>query len=157
MTQEDKDLLVKDLCARLPYGVKVNVTYSIENASSFRQQVCSEGVNVLNTDIIWLYQCNEIGIRTYLFPMSSMTEEQKKKFMEVSNCEMQLNEQYGYDSEGNYIIIIGEYEYNYDENITTDCFYPNFETFDWLHRNHFDYRGLIEKGLAIDATGLNIY
>ena len=28
---------------------------------------------------------------------------------------------------------------------------------DWLKAHHFDYRGLIEEGFAIDATGLNIY
>lgn len=107
----------------MPYGVKVNVIYSNENASSFKQRVCVKGDNELNTDIIWLYQHNEIGIKPYLFPLSSVTEEQQidlTKF--VANG------------------ISGE-------NIV----------YDWYNKNHFDYRGLIPKGLAIDATGLNIY
>ena len=150
MTQEDKDLLFKDLCARLPYKVKVKIYNHWRDEYEYETLTLNDYGEFIDTF------CVE-DIKPILFPLSSMTEEQKKEFMEVSNCEMQLSEQYGYDSEGNYIIIIGEYEYNYDENITTDYFYPNFETFDWLNKNHFDYRGLIEKGLAIDATGLNIY
>ena len=61
--------------------------------------------------------------KPYLFPLSSMTEEQKKEWL---------------------------YTLSSDYNIT-------YDTVDWLNKNHFDYRGLIEKGLAIDATGLNIY
>ena len=84
MTKEEKELLLKDLCARLPYGVKVNVIYSNENASSFRQRVCVEGDNELNTDIIGLYQRNEIDIKPYLFPLSSMTSEQKEDMIKSS-------------------------------------------------------------------------
>ena len=130
MTQENKELLLKDLCARLQYGVKVNVTYSNENASSFRQRVCTEGVNVLNTDIIGLYQRNEIDIKPYLFQLSSMTEKQKEELMELM-----------YKADTPFGAIFSE----------------NIDYFDWLNKHHFDYRGLIEKGLAIDATGLNIY
>lgn len=121
MTQEDKDLLLKDLCTRLPYGVKVNVIYSNENASSFRQRVCVEGDNELNTDIIGLYQHNEIDIRPYLFPISSMTEEQKEEWRGIRWSKLPWDE------------------------------------LNWLNKGHWDYRHLIEKELAIDATGLNIY
>ena len=123
MTQKDKELLLKDLCARLPYGVKVNVIYSNENASSFRQRVCVEGDNELNTDIIGLYQRDEIDIRPYLFPLSSMTEEQKDVI----------------------------------DLIASNSNTPLSDVVDFYNKNHFDYRGLIPKGLAIDATGLNIY
>ena len=126
MTQENKELLLKDLCARLPYGVKVNVIYSNENASSFRQRVCVEGDNELNTDIIGLYQRNEIEIKPYLFPLSSMTEEQERELTNIT--------------------------YSNNDDVTIALL-----TIDWLNKNHFDYRGLIEKGLALDATGLNIY
>ena len=128
MTQEDKELLLKDLCGRLPYGVKVNVIYSNENASSFRQRVCVEGDNELNTDIIGLYQCNEIEIKPYLFPMSSMTDEVKKVFAAYFKC-----------------IYLGDS--------------TNFivQLVEWLNENHFDCRGLIEKGLALDATDKDIY
>ena len=121
MTQEDKELLLKDLCARLPYEVKVNVIYSNEHASSLRQRVCVEGDNELNTDIIGLYQRNEIDIKPYLCPLSSMTEEER-------------------------LAIGNEFAYGHPH-----------KAMDILHQRHIDYRGLIEKGLALDATGLNIY
>ena len=126
MTQKDKELLLKDLCARLPYGVKVNVIYSKENASSFRQRVCVEGDNELNTNIIGLHQHNEIDIKPYLFPLSSMTEKQKHEFESTTIKDGVLT-----------VWTTG--------------------TYDWLNENHFDYRSLIEKRLALDATGLNIY
>ena len=128
MTQENKELLLKDISARLPYGVKVNVIYSNENASSFRQRVCVEGDNELNTDIIGLYQHDEIDIRPYLFPLSSMTEEQGKIYHEL------IGGMFGTSA------------------------LINFETLEeFFHKNHIDYRGLIPMGLAIDATGQNVY
>lgn len=138
MTQEDKNLLLKDLCARLPYGVKVNVIYSNENASSFRQLVCVEGDNELNTDIIGLYQRSEIDIRPYLFPLSSMTEEQKREYNKWKHY-------------------VPTYHYEYGDIIEEVELFDSPESFEYLIENHFDYRGLIPKDLAIDSTGLNIY
>ena len=155
MRQEDKDLLLKDICARLPYGVKVNVIYSNENASSFRQRVCVEGDNELNTDIIGLYQRNEIDIKPYLLPLSSMTNEQKRELLESAGYEARCEESCGFDSWGFYVNIVGEYEYEEDKE--SIILYPDDIGIDWLNANHFDYRGLIEKGLAVDATGLNVY
>lgn len=134
MNKEDKELLLKDICARLPYGVKVNVIYSNENASSFRQRVCIEGDNELNTDIIGLYQHNEIDIKPYLFPLSSMTKEQKKELDDtlISLSLKSLSDEISSE-------VIATYEV------------------DFYNKKHFDYRGLIPMGLAIDATGLNIY
>lgn len=109
MTQNKKDLLLKDLCARLPYGVKVDVI----NEDNERYIVKIGEGNIGHLGKGFWKEC-----KPYLFPISSMTEEQDKEFM---------------------VIPIG---------------YPSV---DWFNKNHFDYRGLIEKGLAIDATGLNIY
>ena len=107
MTQEDKDLLLKDLCTRLPYGVLVlNKDGDVE---SFTWQELKEfGDGYIP--------------KPYLRPMSSMTEEEK-----------------------------GEYQafFNYD-----GVEYPE-EYIDWLNAHHFDYRGLIEKGLAIAVTEKN--
>lgn len=128
MAQEDKELLLKDLCARLPYGVTVNVIFSNENASSFRQRVCVEGDNELNTDIVGLYQRNEIDIKPYLFPLSSMTEEHSKEYHEL------IRGMFGTST------------------------LINFEVLeDFFHKNHIDYKGLIPMGLALNATGKNIY
>ena len=79
-------------------------------------------------------------IKPYLFPMSSMTEEQKKY---ISN-KWGINEEFDFEIDPNW----GEYFVELGYTV---------EFIDWLNKNHFDYRGLIDKSLALDATGLNIY
>ncbi len=127
MKQEEKELLLQDLCARLPYGVKVDVTYSRDSGSSLRARLCSEGINTLDTNILWLFQQSEIYIKPYLFPLSSMTEEQKKEWRSLM-----IHDSYG-------------------------ILYPTIKSFDYLYKNHIDIRGFIPMGLAIDCTNLNIY
>lgn len=133
MIQEDKDLLFKDLCARLPYGTKCIVTKSRTEEGQKGDvgrivRVCLEGVDCIDNTVFF----SEFGnFKPYLFPLSSMTEEQRQELeslMEVTT-----------------VPAWGE------------ILSPTTEYYDWLNKNHFDYRGLIEKGLAIDATGLNIY
>ena len=161
MTQEDKELLLKDLCARLPYGVKLQNVNNIESIVKLRSidldNDCCEilfytyqGKALTICDKSKLFRFGKIlRYKPYLFPLSSMTEEQ---FTELRN-ETELN-QYPDDLE------LVEWENNYKtlefylEEVPSDVV---IEVFDWLNKNHFDYRGLIEKGLAIDATGLNIY
>lgn len=127
MTQEDKELLLKDLCARLPYGVKISIPELFTNKETV------ETLNEIFKGDDSLYRVNDSGmlikyIKPYLFPLSSMTEEQLP-----------------------YYITTLKYNKEVGEMVET------LDTFDWLNKNHFDYRGLIDKGLAIDATGLNIY
>ena len=122
MTQEDKELLLKDLCARLPYGVKVqymNNIFVIDYVSPMYGEV------KLDTSDNWTVGVSEV--KPYLFPLSSMTEKQKKEYQYIT-------ERWMYDPA-----------------------YSISDSIDWLNKNHLDYRGLIGKGLAIDATGLNIY
>ena len=135
MTQEDKELLLKDLCARLPYGVKIQVPY--EDGSGYFDEIVWE----VNND--GPFHVNGWGIeyeyvKPYLFPLSSMTEEQKREY------NMLLTD-------------IPTYEYEGGDIVTVIETYDNWMSIDYLNANHFDYRGLIEKGLAIDATRLNIY
>lgn len=138
MIQNEKDLLLKDLCARLPYGViakfgdsnpsKItNITQCIDSDSWF---VESEG----EFDGMG---CQINNVKPYLFPLSSMTEEQKEE----------LDKYFDIDSKS---LIDG-----YKNGLR--CPHPYFNVQDWFHKNHFDYRGLIPMGLAEDATGLNIY
>ena len=158
----DKELLLKDLCGRLPYGVKVQCGDYL-----FTFDKTHMGIGLLYEDFNRnplespriILSCCYYGedIKPYLFPMSSMTEEQKKEFKEISKCEDENRNYGGFDSEGVYVIEIGKYEYEYDIDTTFEQFYFNDEIIDWLNRNHFDYRGLIEKGLAINATDKNIY
>ena len=132
MTQEDKELLLKDLCARLPYGVKIEFTWWVMDEGT-----CD--ITTLEPDHIEQIIGDEVGnaeIKPYLFPMSSMTDEQKEEY---------------------YILCDFVPTYHHEVGDIIEDAYDNWESIDYLNAHHFDYRGLIEKGLAIDATGLNIY
>ena len=151
MTQEDKELLLKDLCARLPYGVKCIVTKSRTEQGQKGDMgkigwVCLEGVDCIDNRGSFF---SEFGnFKPYLFPLSSMTEEEYIEFISASgwNCDI-TDIRRGKFPCISYIGLGASY-------IGLGCIY---NTIDWFNKNHFDYRGLIEKGLAIDATGLNIY
>ena len=83
------------------------------------------------------------NIQPHLFPLSSMTKEQKEEL-----------ENLGWHFDNFEIHNVNECLGTYKEYVAhLDC----FVLIDWLNKNHFDYRGLIEKGLAVDASGLNIY
>ena len=136
MTQEEKDILLKDLCARLPYGVavKFKVNEVIENNEKFIYNIDGEysyitnGKSYLTLDIIKSLFNNHLDeIKPYLFPLSSMTEEQRR------------------EQEAYFICIKHDMSFSI-------CRYM-----EWCYKNHLDINGLIPKGLAIDATGLNIY
>ena len=142
MTQKDKELLLKDLCARLPYYVKVEYKgeeYEVLGIAHGRLVLCKPFMS---------YTLNEHPlveeIKPYLFPLSSMTEEQYDEFEKIVSDDYLEN-----------IQITKEMRERVDFITHFPIYCPN--VIDWLNKNHFDYRGLIEKGLAIDATGLNIY
>ena len=140
MTQEDKELLLKDLCARLPYGVKIQVPY--EDGSGYFDEtvweVNNEGpFHVNGWGIEYEY------VKPYLFPLSSMTSEQLFEVQEI----MGKNE---IEIEDGFFNII-------DSSRNTITYLEILAVLEWFYKNHFDINGLIEKGLAIDATGLNIY
>jgi hypothetical protein len=131
MTQEEKMLLIKDLSARLPYAV------TVEHTSGFRGTLHDITVHHMYDDNDDVHDAvcytdffgDEDSIyieyfKPYLFPLSSMTEEQEKEEYEI--CK--------------------EYIIGYESNLI-----------DFYNKYHLDYRGLIPKGLAIDATGKNIY
>ncbi|MDY3966438.1 MAG: hypothetical protein SOZ25_09815 [Prevotella sp.] len=126
MTQEDKELLIKDLTARLPYGVKIELSWWVMGEwISIDTTLEADHIEELLND-----EDGDTEIEPYLFPISRMTEEQK----------MFLRQQ-------NWCIAIS----------ASGTVETTIEGINWLNKNHFDYRGLIEKGLAINATGLNIY
>ena len=139
MTQKDKELLLKDLCARLPYGVKVESVFI--NPDTKEHKPC--GIEIFDATSLLMIRDGLGEFKPYLFPLSSMTDEQKKELNNISwyfdNDTISNSETY-YSEDTDYIT-------------HTNC----CSLIDWLIRNHFDFRGLIEKGLAIDATGLNIY
>ena len=138
MTQEQKELLLKDLCARLPYGVKVETVFI--NPDTKEHKSC--GIEVFDATSILMINDGLGEFKSYLFPLSSMTEAQQEEFDRIYADDMQVvanNLKNRLDGKP------------YETNL------GHYRHIDWLNANHFDYRGLIPKGLAIDATGLNIY
>lgn len=125
MTQEDKDLLLRDLCVRLPYGVKCKVIKRHIDGEMLFIRSGSGALGLAVDNIKELVTNNQYEVKPYLVPLSSMTEEQNEEYLNTCRG-------------GNASV-------------------PTLATFDWFNKNHFDYRGLIPMGLAIDATGLNIY
>jgi len=129
MSNEEKDLLLKDLCARLPYGVKVQAI----SVYGYTVQVHIEGYcssnNKFYIDLRWR-TLDEF--KPYLRPMSSMTMDEIKyklsKFFKIINTNI---EGIGY--------------------IPTLNSGSAIEYINWLNEHHFDYRGLIPMGLALEA------
>ena len=124
MTQKDKELLLKDLCARLPYGVKVESVFI--NPDTKEHKSC--GIEVFDATSILMIRDGLGEFKPYLFPLSSMTVGQGEEFAATL-------------------------KYLPSEEID----FWTLNTYDWCNKNNFDYRGLIPKGLANDATGLGIY
>ena len=117
MTQEEKELLFKDLCSRLPYHPILNWKF-IDNTSKDE-----ELKELSDLYIWWITKAQDCRVRPYLRSLFSMTEEEKKEYDQIR-----------YDP----------WHSHYDEQISS-------KMIDWLNEHHFDYRGLIEKGLALEA------
>ena len=128
MTEEQKQLLIKDLCGRLPYGVKIlhvkdgimGVLSNINIYVEGREEKLKCSIPFFGEDNVPIEE-----FKPYLYPLSSMTEEQMKEYKRL------------FAFSGN------------PEGLA--------ELIDWLNAHHFDYRFLIEQGLAIDATGVIMY
>lgn len=125
MTQEEKKLLLKDLSGRLPYGVKITC---FKNGAltpyliDFRDCTIHATSDFSGTYIkVQLEDC-----KIYLRQMSSMTDEEINEFILISDTVLWLG------------------------NKMSTCIL-SLEQMDWLNKNMFDYRGLIEKGLALEA------
>lgn len=142
MTQENKDLLIKDLSARVPYGVKFVIDNGLNNVRTLTGigedipyedwQMCAfaRGISAIPIEYI----------KPYLFPLSSISEEQKKYISDRWG----VNEDFDFEIDpnwGRFFVELGD----------------AVGFINWCYENHFDINGLIPKGSALDATGLNIY
>ena len=148
MTQNEKDLLLKDLCGRLPYGVKI-LTYASDDfydPSSIETlyEIDRDGyISTVESDTL-----RPIG-KPYLFPLSSISEDQKYDFY----CRFIKND-CNFDDFKKFYLYNGMWR---RKLLTFTSLYDIEAIIDWFHKNHIDYRDLIPMGLAIDATELNIY
>ena len=134
MTQKEKQLLFKDLCARLPYGVKF--PYHIEEDSNHRECECIATINAISEDAIEFtydengklrdWSCIIKEVKPYLRPMSSMTEEEIDEYHK--RC-----------------------EFNDCDYTGEPMYFDTLESFDYLYSIHVDCRGLIPMGLALEA------
>jgi hypothetical protein len=123
MTQEDKLLLLQDLCARLPYGIKILHTgWDYDSDTDFDTVETLIGIDDRFIYAVWdktgdrEKHCLSVSNwKPYLRPMSSMTEEERKEYWDITS-------------------------------VSNHC-----AAIDWLNAHHFDYRGLIEKGLALES------
>lgn len=122
MTQDNKDLLLKDICSRLPYGIKVeynNYTCEVLSIDRFHEELTIWKCAGTYLDAS-LEDC-----KPYLFPLDKISGDMWSEYL--ATC------------------------------VGSNAAFPTLKSFEWCNENHVDFRGLILKGLALDATGKNIY
>ena len=145
MKQEDKELLLKDLCARLPYGIKILHTgWDYDSDTDFDTVETLIGIDDRFIYAVWdktgdrEKHCLSVSNwKPYLRPMSSMTEEERK---EVNNL-----------IKDNRPIPYGKINNKGMDNLFSSVAVTSSILIDWLNTHHFDFRNLIEKGLALEA------
>lgn len=145
MTQEEKELLLQDLSARLPYGVKIQLrnTYNYHHKNICKpgdftideiRSIDKKGEHIKiyhNDPLDWEWYIDDIeidDIKPYLRPMSSMTDDEREEYRKLG----------------------GVMSYNPEHDTWAMCAFTP-EAYDWLNKKQFDYRGLIPKGPAIEA------
>lgn len=133
MTQEEKELLLKDLGARLFYGVKVLDTITDTVKDVIGLDITSNYIAVKSSNVLYTVFFDDV--KPYLRPLSSMTEEE---CIELGNINATIEN-------------VSELIPNVPYYIEVAC----SKQIDWLNKKMFDYRGLIEKGLAIEVTKEN--
>lgn len=132
--KKDKNLLLQDLCSRLLYGIRCSfgVDDAIYEITGLNPSSC--GASEIQATHIKSGINGDFTIsscKPYLFPLSSMTEEQRREYTSLLNHIMTI-----------------------EGDVCDAC---TVESINWLLENHFDVNNLIPKDLAKDATGLNIY
>lgn len=135
MNEKEYDLLMKDLCGRLPYGVKVLYKgWDSDHGCEFNTVEDLIGIDDKFIHTLWRGERDKhsiveplsiIDYKPYLRPMSSMTDEEKYQYEKT--------------------------QWEYQADYCAPEYFDGLESYDWLNAHHFDYRGLIEKGLALEA------
>ena len=148
MTSDQKELLIKDICPRLPYDVKAYVRHYSKLDRKWYEGIYTIGSACPRTNEIYvasetgsvdvLVGYDDFEIKPYLFPLDSMTDEQKGEYNSLKH-------------------LVPTYHYEYGDIVEEDELWNSPQSFQYLIENHFDCNDLISLGLAIDATGKNIY
>ena len=149
MNKEDKALLVKDLGARLPYNVMCQVEFKEDGKYNSKVMLLS---GIFTDEAYFTTKGGSVysnEYKPYLFPLSSMTEKQLYELKEATD--------FKYNHNTLELVEWTETHRTLEFWLEEIPQYKVIEIFDWLNKNHFDYRCLIEQGLAIDATDKNIY
>lgn len=137
MTQKDKELLLKDLSARLPYGVVCNI--GLDHPLPL-QRLFVDKLDGILLDFYENGQDHQVylsEVKSYLRPLSSMTEEEKKELLQIRP----------------YMV----FKDDTVKSASCNTFYQMADVLDWLNKKMFDYRTddegktMIEKGLALEA------
>ena len=143
MTEKEKFLLIKDLCARLPYNLVINCTEEDDEKTNFDCFLAPDMIKDIKSETsYWI-------IKPYLRPLSSMTKEERKEFLTL------LLDKHSYlfyiDDNG---VINGKSTDIFGEGINSVLFSSEnvSQYIDWLNKKGFDYRGLIPMGLALEAS-----
>ena len=163
MNSNIKSLFLRDLCAKLPYGVKVHYDIPEEDWGDDDDNVGDDVLTGYSDGVFSISCCDTVDIeyiKPYLRPLSSITEEEKKEFMELTDCEEMTEDGFGYLEGG-----------TLEDYISNISFYLCEVVLEWLDRKMFDFRKnekgetLIEAGLALKApegmyefqTNKNVY
>ena len=145
MTEENRKLLLVDLCGRLPYGVVVNYNgllqplFGIEPTQHF-QIILDNALDGEHNGLVYVSLDVGENPKPYLRPLSSMTKEELHEVQEILGKGVEIRE--------DFILSI-------DSSMNSFTYLELQAVFDWLNAHYFDYRGLIEKGLAIEVTEEN--
>ena len=139
MTQEEKQLLLKDLCARLPYGVMIQHPDLFYPSRMVVEKLASIDREHINDDGMTIEY-----VKPYLRPMSSMTEEELEELLDEEDID--------FDGKGE-LVRKAMMAYSEGNKLESNSLFSMqyAKAIDWLNAHHFDYRGLIERGLALEA------
>ena len=139
MTKEQKELLLTDLSARLPYNVKC--TYYDKCVDEEDEGTITGMQN--GTYFVIDGGCIDVeNVKPYLFPLSSMTDEQENEWDNLHFNPLDAILEGKYKSKEEHMQLLSK---------------SMSDPIQWCYKNHFDCNGLIPLGLAVDATGKNIY
>lgn len=155
MKTEDKQLLLTDLCARLPFQVKCKITYiDVYEDGSIKK---TRRDTYLTCDDLDDYIEGDAECKPYLRPMSSMTEEEARDIAILHGNEPVDILSIKVTDEYMNIILDDGVCGTYTETIWYEEIISSLKCFDYLNKKMFDYRGLIPKGLAISTETFNPY